>query len=48
MSKEIIIDNKYLVLTNGKENSKGEKKGATSTVYKVEDMKTKEVYAAKY
>ena len=47
MSNEITIDNKYLVLADGKENRKGEKKGVSSTVYKVEDMKTKEVYAAK-
>jgi serine/threonine protein kinase len=48
MSNEIkIIDNKYLVLTDDQENSEGEEKGASSIVYKVEDMKTKEVYAAK-
>ena len=45
MSNEITIDNKYLVLVNGKENREGE--GVSSIVYKVEDMKTKEVYAAK-
>ena len=46
MSKNIILDKKYIILSNGEKNEEKEE-GVTSSVYKVEDIKTKEIYAAK-
>ena len=46
MSRSIILDKKYIILSDYEKNE-GKEDGGTSTVHKVEDIKTKEIYAAK-
>ena len=45
MSDKYVLDDKYVVLCDCEEKKEGE--GATSKIFKVEDMKTNKIYAAK-